>query len=75
MPAGTVSAAAGREGLSEVAGSWVWRGARAERAASGVPSVRRLAWWGAGDSRARWWAWWGAGECRVRGLVRWGAGK
>jgi len=53
VPAGTVSAAAGREGLSEVAGSWVWRGTRAERAVSDVPSVWRLAWWGAGDSRAR----------------------
>jgi len=37
VPAGTMSAAAGREGLSEVAGSWVLRGARAERALSGVP--------------------------------------
>jgi len=75
MPAGTVSAAGGREGLSEVAGSWVWHGARAERAVAGVPSVRQLAWWGAGDCRARWWAQWGAGECRVRGLVRWVAGE
>jgi len=53
----------------------VWRGARAERAVSGVPSVRRLPWWGAGDSRARWWAWCVAGDCRVRGLVRWVAGE
>jgi len=58
-----------------VAGNWVRRGARAERAVSGVPSVRRLASWGAGDSRTRWRAWWGEGECRVRGLVRWVAGE
>ena len=70
-----MSAAAGREGLSEVAGSWVWRGARAERAVSGVPAVPRLAWWDVGDGRARLWAWWCAGECRVRGLVRWVAGE
>jgi len=34
--AGTVSAAAGGQGLLEVVGTWVWRGARAERAVPGV---------------------------------------
>ena len=61
-----MSAAAGGQGLLEVVGTWVWRGARAERAVAGVRSVRRLAWWDAGEGWVRRLAWWGAGDCRVR---------
>ena len=60
VPAGYVSAAAGGQGLLEVVRTWVWRGARAEPAVACVRSVRRLAWWGAGECRLRWWA---CGRC------------
>jgi len=43
VTAGTVSAAAAGQGLSEVVGTWVWCGARAERAVAGARSVWRLA--------------------------------
>jgi len=66
VPAGSVSAAAGGQGLLEVVRTWVWRGARAEPAVACVRSVRRLAWWGVGEGWVRRLAWWGAGDCRVR---------